>query len=209
LKKSLFIVAGLFLSAAGRAQDILPLREFSFESVSSATNTLLFNTWVKATVESHNPLLKNDSALWFDFDKLSQRLLVTVDKKTEFIFDRREYQSVTFHFGISTFTVEHVPAIDDKEVFFAMIKAIHGYSLYKSYHLSAWKQGYEETVDYYIVFPSANLTFLRLETPDQRQLDHAFELSGDRQRLDKYFELHNAEEKDEHFLKGLIEYLNG
>jgi hypothetical protein len=209
VKKALILCTSFLLSALLRAQDILPLNDLPFElPVANFHNTLLFNDWVRASVQWQNPLLRNDSSLWFDFDKASQRLLVTTDKKTEFLFDRREFQSVTFYFGIAAFTFLHVPVINDKDLFYEVVRSPHGYSLYKSIHPKAWKDGFVDVDKYYIVFPFPNVRVLRLSVPDKWILDRALELSGDKEKLDRYFDLHRDEEQSEHFLKGLIEFLN-
>jgi hypothetical protein len=209
LKKALVIFVCSLLSAAAWAQDILPINDLPFElPVSNFHNTLLFNGWVKATVVWHNPLLRNDSSLWFDFDKASQRLLVTTDKKTEFLFDKREFQSVTFRLGISAFTFLHVPAINDRDLFYELVGPNHRYSLYESIHPKVFKDGYLDWNEYYIVFPYPNVRVLKLSAPDKWLLDRWFEGSGDKEKLDRYYALHADEEQGEHFLKGLIEYLN-
>ncbi len=210
VKKALYIFACCLLPAAIRAQDILPVNDLPFElPVASFHSTLLFNSWVKATVVWQNPLLRNDSLLWFDFDKASQRLLVTADKKTEFLFDKRELRSVTFRMGVSSFTFLHVPAINDRDLFYEMVRSNHRYSLYESIHPKVWKDGYLDWSEYYIVFPFPKTRVLKLSAPDKWLLDRAFELSSDKEKLDRYYALHPDEEQGEHFLKGLIEYLNG
>jgi hypothetical protein len=209
LKKALVIIACSLLPAVAWTQDILPVNDLPFElPVSNFHSTLLFNGWVRATVLWHNPLLRNDSSLWFDFDKASQRLLVTEDKKVEFLFDKREFQSVTFRIGISTFTFRHVPEINDRELFYELVRSDHRYSLYESIHPKVWKDGYLDWNEYYIIFPFPNVRVLKLAAPDRWLLGRAFELSGDKQKLDRYYALHAGEEQGEHFLKGLIEYLN-
>lgn len=209
LKKALIIVTWLVLPAILFAQDIIPVNDVPLGfPVSNFHSTRLFNGWVKATVQWQNPMLRNDTSLWFDYDKASQRLLVTMDKKTEFLFDRREFQSVTFRMGISTYTFLHVPVINAKEIFYEMIGSKDGYSLYKSIHPKAWKDGYMDMEKYYLVFPFPNIRVLSLTAADQWILDRAFELNKDKGKLDRYFALHDSEEPGEHFLKGLIEYLN-
>jgi hypothetical protein len=210
LKKALVIFVCSLLSAAALAQDILPVNDLPFElPVSNFHSTLLFNGWVKATVVWHNPLLRNDSSLWFDFDKAAQRLLVTTDKKTEFLFDKREFQSVTFRLGISAFTFLHVPAINDRDLFYELVGSNRRYSLYESIHPKVWKDGYLDWNEYYIVFPYPNVRVLKLSAPDKWLLDRWFEPGGDKEKLDRHYTLHAGEEQGEHFLKGLIEYLNG
>ncbi|HET6255781.1 MAG TPA: hypothetical protein VFE32_17020 [Puia sp.] len=215
MKRALIIFACSFLSAAGLtqnllpSQDLLPPHDLPIDLRPTAENPLLFNGWVKATVVWHNPLLRNDTSLWFDFDKASQRLVVTKDKVTAFLFNKREFRSVTFYSGNSTFTFEHVPAINDKDIFYAMVRKDGGYSLYKSIRSEAARGGYEDSYVYYVLFPFPDARVLRLKVLDRRLLDHAFNLSGDKQKIGRYYALHPNEEQDEHFLKGLIEYLNG
>ena len=209
VKKALILSTFFLLPALARAQDILPVNDLPFElPVANFHSTLLFNGWVRASVQWHSPLLRNDSSLWFDFDKASQRLLVTTDKKTEFLFDRREFQSVTFYFGISSFTFLHVPLINEKELFYELVRSAHGYSLYKSIHPKGWKDGFVDVDKYYLVFPFPNVHVLRLSVPDKWILDRAFELTADKEKLDRYFQSHPDEEESEHFLKGLVEFLN-
>jgi hypothetical protein len=210
VKKAPFIFAVSFLLAfTVRAQDILPINDLPFElPVSNFHSTLLFNSWVKATVTWYNPLLRNDTSLWFDYDKASQRLLVTTDKKTEFLFDKREFQSVTFHLGISAFTFLHVPAINEKDLFCELVRSDRRYSLYKAIHPRVWKDGYLDWSEYYIVFPFPHVRVLKLTAPDKWTLDRAFGLDADKEHLDRYYTLHRDEEQGEHFLKGLVEYLN-
>ncbi|HEV3411592.1 MAG TPA: hypothetical protein VG101_03895 [Puia sp.] len=210
MKKALIIVACFLLPAAAvRAQDILPVNDLPFElPVPDFHSTLLFNGWVKAAVLWYNPVLRTDTSLWFDFDKATQRLLVTTDKKTEFLFDKREFQSVTFHLGISAFTFLHVPVINDYDLFYELVRSDHRYSLYKSIRPKVWRDGYLDWNEYYIIFPFPQVRVLKLSAPDKWLLDRAFELSGDKQIVDRYYALHSDEEQGEHFLKGLIEYLN-
>jgi hypothetical protein len=210
MKNALLIVMLSALPAAlVRAQDVLPVNELPFElPVPDFHSTRLFNNWVKASVVWYNPSLRNDTSLWFDYDKWSQRLLVTMDKKTAFLFDRREIQSVTFYLGISRFTFLHVPAINEKDLFYELVRSDHRYSLYKSIRPKAWKDGYMDWSEYYILFPFPQVRVMKLTTPDKWLLDRAFGLTPDRLSVDRYYALHADEEQDEHFLKGLVEYLN-
>lgn len=210
MKNALFILACALLPAAGRAQeDLLPRHDLPVDLRPAAeTGALLFNGWVKASVVSHNPLLRNDSALWFDFDRIGERLVATADKENAVLFNKREFQSVTFYTGRSSFTFEHVPAINDKDIFYALVKTDDRYSLYRSVTPEPGNGGYHEPYEYFIVFPFPDVRVLRLKVLDRRLLRHAFALNADRQKLDRYYALHPNEEQGEHFLKGLIEFLN-
>jgi hypothetical protein len=209
VKKALLIGIGMVLAAAGRSQEILPVNDLPFElPMTAGNNALVFNNWVKATVISHNPALHNDSAYWFDFDRATQQLIVTPDKKTEFLFDRREFTSVTFHLGISAFTLKHVPVIDDKEVFYEMAHSEQGYSLYKTLRSDSLRSGgYQDWSDYFVILPFPDIRALHIVAIDQRLLEREID-PRDRPKLDRYFALHHDEDPGERFLKGLIDYLN-
>jgi hypothetical protein len=199
------MVIALILSSSGSAQRIpgpIPPRG------AITGNSLFFNGWVKATVVSHNPFFQTDSMYLFDFDKASQKLLVTRDKSTVYKFDKREFESVTFYSGEYSFTFGHVPAINDKDIFLQIIKNDDKYSLYMLIHNGIRGNSYVDWYSYYILFPVPNARVLKLNVLDQRVLDHTFELGGERQKVDAYYALHVGEAHNEYFIKKLIEYLN-
>jgi hypothetical protein len=201
-RTGLFVVIGMTLSSAGWAQRPIPPRG------AITGNSLFFNGWVKAKVVSHSPFFRNDSMYLFDFDKASQALLVTVDKETVYKINKREFESVTFYSGTSTFTFGHVPAINNKDLFLEIIKNDGKYSLYMLIHNGIRGNSYVDWYSYYIVFPFPDTHAVRLNVLDQKVLDHTFELSGERQKVDAYYSLHTGEAHNEYFLKKLVEYLN-
>jgi hypothetical protein len=145
---------GLALWSGGWAQhSIAPNEDYLQKQFAPVVgNPYLFNGWVRGKVKSRNPFFANDS-LWFNYNLASQKLVATVYHVTAYIADSREFQSVTFYLSNTTLTLEHVTAINDKDLFFDIIKSDHQYSLYKR----VWKRGkwYTEWFTYYLLFPTA------------------------------------------------------
>jgi hypothetical protein len=167
---------------------------------------LLFTDWVQAKVLSHNELFNNDSLL-YNFDLVSQKLLA-IDKQVEYRINKKEFQSVTFYHADFTLTLEHVPVINRKDLFLAVIKAPDKYSLYEYMHVVVGAYSYYVWNSFYIVFPFPNMRFVRLNIINKKLIRQSFALSSDIQRLDTYYSLHRNDEPNAYFLKGLIEYLN-
>ncbi|HXB43116.1 MAG TPA: hypothetical protein VNV85_03630 [Puia sp.] len=197
------------LSSTGSAQEFFSGQPVSHDNFFSPIkgSPLLFNDWVKGKVVSNNALFKNDSML-FNLDKVSQRLLATVDKQIEYKIDKKEFQSVTFYLGDLTCTFEHVPAINYKDLFFVIIKTDDKYSLYKYMHTEIRGRTYVEWAVYYILFPFPEVHFLRLNTVNKKVIQRAFALSKDFQKINNYYSQHSTDEPNEYFLKKMVEYLN-
>jgi len=195
------------LSLTGPAQHIfLPQPLGPTQTWRVYGTPLLFDGWVKAKVSSHNELFKNDSLL-YNFDKASQKLLAT-DKEFEYKVNKKEFQSVTFYNGDLQLTFEHVPAINDKDLFCVLVETDDKYSLYKYIHTIIKGGRYYDWNSYYILFPFPNMQFLRYNYIDKKLIKKAFALSKDNQKVKTYFSLYEADQADEYFLKHLIEYLN-
>jgi hypothetical protein len=208
-RTALFLVIGLTLSSPGWTQRVFPPQDVPAGPRGPVIgNTLFFNGWVKAKVVSHNAFFRNDSMYLFDLDKASQDLLATADKETIYKINKREFESVTFYSGASTFTFGHVPAINDRNLFLEIIKNDDKYSLYVLIHNEIRGNAYIDWYTYYILFPFPDTRAVKLNVLDKKLIDHAFELSSDRQKVDAYYSLHDKETHNEYFLKKLIEYLN-
>jgi hypothetical protein len=167
---------------------------------------LLFRSWTKARVESHSSFFNNDSLL-FNYDKQKQELIVN-DGKNVYAVDRREFNSVVFSYGDTTFTFEHVPAINAKDLFFAIVKTTGRYSLYKYIHIDNRNYAYVQYETFYIVFPFPSAKFLRLKVLDKKLVERAFALSRDSQKVENFYAMHRNEDSKELFLKHLVDYLN-
>jgi hypothetical protein len=168
---------------------------------------LLFRGFVKAKVISHNTFFENDS-MSYNLDKQSQKLLVTLDGKTIYKFDKREFNSVVFSIGDTSFTFEHVPAIDSKDLFFAIVKTAGKYSLYKYIRIENRNFAYVQWETYYILFPFPSAKYLRLKILNKKLIERAFALTSDNQKIETFYSTHRASGSKEFFLKQLVEYLN-
>lgn len=174
-----------------------------------SNSPLLFSDWVKATIVSQNPLFANDSIFSYNFDKSSQKLLATADRQTQYKVNGREFQSATFYYsGNHTLILEHVPAINDKNVFFRITRSDDKYSLYYSLHTEVRGRSYVDTREYYIVFPFPDIHIARIRTMDKRLINKAFALSRDQQKVETFLSQHTDEEPSEYFLKELVQYLD-
>jgi hypothetical protein len=183
-------------------QDYL---QYQFAPVSG--DPYLFAGWVRGKVESRNPFFANDS-LWFNYDLVSQRLVATVDHVTAYIADGREFQSVTFYPSNTTVRIEHVTAINDKDLFFELVKSDHGYSLYKHVRDAIRGKRYVEWNVYYILFPTPDGNIVKLNVLDKRLIQRAFALSPDSKKVADYFAQRKDDYPNEYFLRKLLEYLN-
>ena len=167
----------------------------------------LFDGWVRGKVESRNPFFANDS-LWFNYDLASGKLVATVNQITAYIADSREFQSITFYLSNTTLTLEHVPAINDKDMFFDIVKSDHQYSLYKHVRDAIKGKRYVEWYTYYLLFPAPDASIVKWNVLDKRLIQRAFALSPDKKKVADYFDQRKDDNPNESFLRGLVEYLN-
>ena len=167
----------------------------------------LFDGWVRGKVESRNPFFANDS-LWFNYDLASGKLVATVNQIAAYIADSREFQSITFYLSNTTLTLEHVPAINDKDMFFDIVKSDHQYSLYKHVRDAIKGKRYVEWYTYYLLFPAPDASIVKWNVLDKRLIQRAFALSPDKKKVADYFDQRKDDNPNESFLRGLVEYLN-
>jgi hypothetical protein len=210
LKKTFFLTFFyLTCSFAGSAQQFFSPQEEPPDHVVGFIlgSPMLFRGFVKAKVISHNKFFDNDS-MFYNLDKQSQKLLVTLDGKTVYKFDKREFNSVIFNYEDTSFTFEHVPAINSKDLFFAVVKTADKYSLYKYIRIENRNFAYVQWETYYILFPFPNAKFLRLKILNKKLIERAFALSRDSQKIETFYSIHRANGSKELFLKQLVEYLN-
>lgn len=200
---------GLALWFSGWAQrPIIPTQDYlQYQFAPISGDPYLFEGWVRAKVESRNPFFANDS-LWFNFDLTSQKLVATADHVTAYIADGREFQSVTFYLSNTTVTIEHVPAINDKDLFFDLVESDHRYSLYKHVRDAIRGKRYVEWDTYYILFPKPDGNIVKLHVLDKRLIQRAFALSPDKNKVADYFAQRKDDTPNEYFLRKLLEYLN-
>ena len=213
MTRTILLLATLFFlwSTATHAQRVFPVPMVPPTGFNApmSNSPLLFSDWVKATILSENPLFKNDSIFLYNFDKSAQKLLATRDRQIQYRVNSKEFQSITFYYSAdNTLTLEHVPAINDKDLFFRIIKTDDKYSLYYSLHSEVRSRSYVDTREYYIVFPFPDIHTTRLRIMDKRLIKKAFALNTDEQKVETFLAQHTDEELSEYLLKELVQYLN-
>jgi hypothetical protein len=201
--------ACLALWFGGWAQrPIIPSQDYlQHQFAPIAGDPYLLEGWVRGKVESRNPFFANDS-LWYNYDLVSQKLVATVDHVKAYIADSREFQSITFYLSNTILTLEHVPTINDKDLFFELVKSDHGYSLYKHVRDAIRGKRYVEWNTYYILFPTPDGNIAKLNVLDKRLIQRAFALSPDSKKVADYFAQRKDDYPNEYFLRKLLEYLN-
>jgi hypothetical protein len=176
--------------------------------LSVSGSPLLFDDWVKAKVVSRSPFFENDSSLLFNFNLATQKLLATVDKKTQYKISGKEFQSVTFYKDDVVFTFEHVPVINDRDLFCEVVKNEGKYSLYSLVNSEIRGYAYTESTVYYIIFPPPDGHVVTFRSMDKRLIRKAFALNPDQQKVEAYLSDHDTEAMNGYFLKKLVEYLD-
>ncbi len=191
---------------------------FSFKDETKGSR-YLFPNWVKGSVIDSGSKLFNNPTFLFNYDKMNQGLLLTVDKKDVSEIEKVDIKSFTLinDRGISTVFVR-IPLINP-EVFFQPTGENTGD--YAAYKLTTTKfvkanfksdgmvetgKNYDEYVDnteYYIVYNSGK-EFKKVELT-RKSLKKAF---ADNPKATAYFAQYKSDEVDENYLNYLMRALN-
>ncbi|HLX91520.1 MAG TPA: hypothetical protein VKR32_07550 [Puia sp.] len=175
-----------------------------------ANSHYLFDKWVKGSVVSaNNEMISNDN-YYFNYDKVSNNLLLTADLKQIIEIDKREFKAFAFKDGNEEFFFEHIALIDNKK-FLQVLVETNKYSLYK-WTFTKFRRNdnysnlgvYIDINFYYVVFPDGRL-FKKIELKKKSIIKNLF---LEPEKLDSYFEAHPYNKVDEELLIDLIKYLN-
>lgn len=183
----------------------------------------LFDTaWVKGNVvAADNSILNNDSML-YNFDKISQNLFFTTDRKMVYEVDRREFKSITFYRNDSAFVFERVPVINPEDFFQVLAFSPDKYALYKKIHTELKKANYTtngisesgnkydeyiDNVEYYLVLPGKE--YRLLTSLKKAVVEKAFALSADKDKVETFFSSHKNHVSQENYIENLVKFLNG
>ncbi|HEX4372946.1 MAG TPA: hypothetical protein VHZ50_06550, partial [Puia sp.] len=120
-----------------------------------------FNKWVKGSVVSSNNIEISNDTYFYNYDKISNNLLLTTDLKEIIEIDKREFKAFLLKDGSNEYHFEHMPVIDNKFFFQVLVKNDR-YSLYKRILVKRKKkEGFTNTFwelsdayFYYVVFPN-------------------------------------------------------
>jgi hypothetical protein len=171
----------------------------------------LFDKWVAGSVvTATNTLIQNDS-YFFNYDKISNNLLLTRDSKQVIEIDKREFKSFVLKDGRNEYSFKHVYIIDNSDFFQALVQN-NKYSLYKSIRTRRVRKNnsapgdgeYVDSYRYFLVFNEGkDYTELGLKKKSILR-NCAFEW----EKIDAYFTAHDTDPVDEELLIDLIGYLN-
>jgi hypothetical protein len=171
----------------------------------------LLNKWVTGTViTANNSLIQNDS-YFFNYDKVSNNLLLTQDSKQVIEIDRREFKSFVLRDGRNEYSFQHVNIIDNNDFFQVLVKN-NKYNLFKSIRTRKIRRNnsslddgeYVDSYRYFLVFNEAK-DYIEVSLKKKSILKNcAFEW----QKINAFFSTHESDPVDEELLIGLIKYLN-
>lgn len=178
----------------------------------------LFSKWATGyVINASGAKIVNDSYL-FNFDKLSQNLLMTQDKTNSIEVDKAIIKSFTLNTGNKEYVFENREINNSQQLFQVLTKG-KNYTLYKinatkfersnyvSTGLTESGHNYDLYVDkpIYYIFSLASAQLRQLDIK-KKSLKNAF--PKEQAKVDAYFS-ENADEKvNEDFVIGLIESLN-
>jgi hypothetical protein len=171
----------------------------------------LFDKWVAGSVvTATNTLIQNDS-YFFNYDKISNNLLLTQDSKQVIEIDKREFKSFVLRDGRNEFAFQHVFIIDNSSFFQALVQN-NKYSLFKSIRTRRIRKNnsspgdgeYVDSYRYFLVFNEGK-DYAEIGLRKKSILRNCgFEW----QKVNAYFSDHGDDPVDEELLIDLVRYLN-
>jgi hypothetical protein len=180
-------------------------------------NRYLFDHWVPGMVtNSHDSVLNYPSVL-YNYDKITQSLLMFQDRKVVIEVYPEQIKSFTLKGTNRDYVFQHIPMIGDD--YLQPLIMSKKYSLYKSVKtrfvkadystngISESGSNYDEFKDmetYYVILPGGR-EFAKLE-PKKKAIKQA--LPKETAKIEAYFYANNPEFVDEPFMVGLINELN-
>ena len=179
----------------------------------------MFSKCIEGTItNSNNEKIQNENYL-FNYDKVSQKFIITQDEKTFFAVEDQNVKLYTIYFAGREMAFMKVPAISD-DFYVQLLAGKEGnYALYKGIKTKLEKanytssgliengHNYDEFIDeytYYIVFPDG-----KTAKPVSLKKNAVKEsLSDEKVKVDAYFAANKGTSVNEEFVKGLIKSLN-
>ncbi len=177
----------------------------------------LFDEWVRGTVVKNSGEEIGGITYYFNFDKITNNLLVTIDKLQVIEVYKDSIQSFKFKEKGELFAFEKFPSIERYRFVRVLIKDVSKYSLYKSMHtrfvgsdyqtngLTETGNPYDEYVDthkYYIVYNGEARPVELKFSSIKKALKEKVSLAKD------YYASHMMDEIDEAYLSAIVEYVN-
>jgi phage-related tail fiber protein len=181
----------------------------------------LFDNWVKGSVVNKNDVLINNENFSFNYDKISNELYLTSDKKQSIEIDKEQIKSFILKDNSGKeYDFVRVDAIKPN-TFFQSLSTVAGNKFaaykwtktrfkksdYRTDGLTESGNNYDEYVDestYYAVDLKTN-TVIPFELK-KKSIKEAF--GTDKPNTDKYFSEHKEDDFNDDFITGLVNYLN-
>jgi len=177
----------------------------------------LFEDWVKGIVVKNSGEVIDADVYYFNFDKITDNLIVTVNKREIIEVYKDSIQSFKFKERGKVYSFEKLPSVQRYRFVQVLVKDEHNYSLYKSINtrliaanfttngLTESGNPYDEFVDinkYYIVYKDQvrpiELKFISLKKA----------LKENSSRVKDFYASHIMDEVDENYAINMVEYLN-
>ncbi|HEY1870817.1 MAG TPA: hypothetical protein VGG71_07140 [Chitinophagaceae bacterium] len=177
----------------------------------------LFDEWVRGTIVKNSGEEISGNIYYFNFDKITNNLLVTIDKQSIIEVYKDSIQSFSFKEKGEVFAFEKFPSIERYRFVRILIKNTGKFSLYKSIHtrlvaadfetngLTESGNPYDEYVDshkYYIVCKGEVRPVELKFSSIKKALKENSSLAKD------YYANHIFDEIDEAYLSGIVDYVN-
>jgi hypothetical protein len=178
-----------------------------------------FDEWAKGTVVSANNSVIDNSNFLFNYDKITNNLFITQDKKSVIEISKEEFKSFTLKKDDSEYVFTHVFLIDNYHFFQTLVNDIEKYSLYKLIYTRLIKSNYftdgffesgkpyDEYVDeaeYYVILPGDKI-YKKVNTTRKSIKDV---LSMEKSKIDLFTSQHKHELINENFLRSLVLFFN-
>lgn len=193
----------------------------SFNNAENTKGTrFLFDTWVNGdSVTNTQGNYINSASFLFNFDKLTNNVLVTQDKINIMAVAPTGINSFILEDNDKQYIFEHVKAIDSTKFFLVLVKNETRYSLYREFitkfteanfrsdgliQTGSSENEYKDESRYYVVEQGKSPA--KLVNLKPKIIKAA--LVEKKDKADTYFRQHRNDAFDENFLIGLIKYLN-
>lgn len=207
-------------AGSGKLYNGTGIPQYSIKD-STRGSRYLFKGWVKGAITSANNVIISNDSFWLNFDKITQQLFVSLDKKNVIGVENKEFKALYFRDSSREISLERVPWIDNKKLLIVLVSDKGKYALYKllntklkrADHVDDGVQergnNYDEFVDapiYYVLFP--NHEYRNLYVLKSKAIEKLFSLGPEAQPVKTYLNAHVNAPENESLITNLILFLN-
>jgi len=184
---------------------------------STKGSRFFFDDWVKGIIVKNSGEVIDDNKYYFNFDKVNDNLLVTVDKEAIIEVYKDSVKSITFKQKDQTYYFEKVIPIQRYRFVQVLTKDSKGYSLYKtintrfvaaSYSTNGLTESgnpydeYADTYKYYIIYKDeVRPVELKIASIKKAMKENISQVKG-------FYADHILDEVDETYLTDIVEIVN-